>query len=111
MRRPNSARRTFNIEHSTSNGRGRRMRRPYEMGNIDSVNQENINMDTKSRGQAYQDNVQKKIAAIEQNETANLRKAGEMIADAYQQDRLIHVYGGGGHTVMMVCEMFFRAGG
>jgi uncharacterized phosphosugar-binding protein len=34
-----------------------------------------------------------------------------MIAEAYAQDRLIHVYGGGGHTVMMVCEMFFRAGG
>src|SRR3954451_10036178 len=68
-------------------------------------------MNTQSRGQAYQKNVQEKIAAIEANETANLRKAGEMIADAYQQDRLIHVYGGGGHTVMMVCEMFFRAGG
>ena len=34
-----------------------------------------------------------------------------MVAQATQQDRLIHVYGGGGHTVMMVCEMFFRAGG
>jgi uncharacterized phosphosugar-binding protein len=68
-------------------------------------------MNTQSRGQAYQQNVQQKISAIEQNESANLRKAGEMIADAYQQDRLIHVYGGGGHTVMMVCEMFFRAGG
>jgi uncharacterized phosphosugar-binding protein len=34
-----------------------------------------------------------------------------MIADAYEQDRLVHIYGGGGHTVMMVCEMFFRAGG
>jgi uncharacterized phosphosugar-binding protein len=34
-----------------------------------------------------------------------------MIADAYEQDRLVHVYGGGGHTCLMIFEMFFRAGG
>lgn len=68
-------------------------------------------MSAQSRGQAYCQNVQEKIAAIEAAEAENLRRAGAMIADSYQQDRLIHVYGGGGHTVMMVCEMFFRAGG
>jgi uncharacterized phosphosugar-binding protein len=64
-----------------------------------------------SRGAAYLKNVESKLEAIEKTQAANIRCAGVMIADAYEQDRLIHVYGGGGHTVMMVCEMFFRAGG
>src|SRR5882757_1865734 len=68
-------------------------------------------MTPQSRGQSYQKNVTDKIASVEKDQAQNFRRAGEMIADAYQDDRLIHVYGGGGHTVMMVCEMFFRAGG
>jgi len=66
---------------------------------------------SKTRGAAYQKNVTSKIADVERREAGNIHRAGEMIADAYADDRLIHVYGGGGHTVMMVCEMFFRAGG
>src|SRR5437016_11014062 len=68
-------------------------------------------MDSHARGQEYLKNVTGKLNEIEKSEAGNIRRAGEMIADAYAQDRLIHVYGGGGHTVMMVCEMFFRAGG
>src|SRR4051812_27525098 len=68
-------------------------------------------MSTESRGQAYLQNVTSKLQQAESTQAANIAQAGVMIADAYQQDRLIHVYGGGGHTVMMVCEMFFRAGG
>jgi len=68
-------------------------------------------MSTGDMGQAYLANVQGKLAAVEARQADNLRKAGAMIADAYQEDRLVHVYGGGGHTVMMVFEMFFRAGG
>src|SRR5687768_4587516 len=68
-------------------------------------------MSTETRGRAYLQNVQSKLEAIEKSQSQNLARAGAMIADAYQQDRLVHVYGGGGHTVMMVCEMFFRAGG
>jgi uncharacterized phosphosugar-binding protein len=63
------------------------------------------------RGQAYLENVTGKLASIETNQAKNLKKAGEMIAAAYAKDQLIHVYGGGGHTCMMVVEMFFRAGG
>jgi uncharacterized phosphosugar-binding protein len=59
----------------------------------------------------YLANVQSKLDAVEKSQAQNIRKAGVMVAEATQQDRLIHVYGGGGHTVMMVCEMFFRAGG
>ena len=65
----------------------------------------------KDRGQAYLKDVQARVASVEAKQAENFRKAGEMIADAYGQDRLIHVYGGGGHTVMMLVEMFFRAGG
>ena len=68
-------------------------------------------MSTEAHGAAYLKNVTGKIEAIENAQAEHFRRAGGMIADAYQQDRLIHVYGGGGHTVMMVCEMFFRAGG
>jgi uncharacterized phosphosugar-binding protein len=68
-------------------------------------------MAAKSMGKAYLENVEKKLEAVEAKQAANLRKAGAMIADAYGEDRLVHVYGGGGHTVMMVFEMFFRAGG
>jgi uncharacterized phosphosugar-binding protein len=60
---------------------------------------------------AYLQNVQGKLERVESSQADAIKKAGAMIADAYQADRLIHVYGGGGHTVMMVCEMFFRAGG
>ena len=63
------------------------------------------------RGKEYLQDVQGRLSAVEARQGENFRKAGAMIADACQQDRLIHVYGGGGHTVMMLVEMFFRAGG
>lgn len=63
------------------------------------------------RGQAYLADVQGRLASVEAKQADNLRRAGEMIADACEQDRLVHVYGGGGHTCLMVYEMFFRAGG
>ena len=62
-------------------------------------------------GAAYLANVQAKLNAAEAKQADNVREAGRMIADAYEQDRLVHVYGGSGHTCMMVFEMFFRAGG
>ncbi len=68
-------------------------------------------MDTQQRGQEYLADVHRRMSSVKAHQADNFRKAGEMMAEAYAQDRLIHVYGGGGHTVMMVCEMFFRAGG
>lgn len=41
----------------------------------------------------------------------NIRAAGKLMADAVEADRLISVYGGGGHTTLAMGEMFFRAGG
>jgi uncharacterized phosphosugar-binding protein len=70
-----------------------------------------MSKDTQQRGQDYLNNVQGKLAAIEASQAGNFRKAGAMIADAYGEDRLVHVYAGGGHTCLMIYEMFFRAGG
>ena len=48
---------------------------------------------------------------VEDEQYENIRAAAELMADAIKNDRLIHVYGGGGHTTLPVGEMFFRAGG
>jgi len=37
--------------------------------------------------------------------------AAELVADAVADDRLVHVFGTGGHSVMGAEEVFFRAGG
>lgn len=41
----------------------------------------------------------------------NIKKAASLMADAIEADKLISVYGGGGHTTLVMGEMFFRAGG
>lgn len=41
----------------------------------------------------------------------NIKKAASLMADAIENDKLISVYGGGGHTTLVMGEMFFRAGG
>jgi uncharacterized phosphosugar-binding protein len=51
------------------------------------------------------------LEKVEKEQIENIQKAADMMADAIEQDKLIHVYGGGGHTCLCVCEMFFRAGG
>jgi uncharacterized phosphosugar-binding protein len=51
------------------------------------------------------------LKRIESEQQENIVKAGSLMADAIAQDQLIHVYGGGGHTTLVMGEMFFRAGG
>ncbi len=51
------------------------------------------------------------IEQINKTQEENIKAAGKLMADAIANDRLIHVYGGGGHTTLPVGEMFFRAGG
>ena len=51
------------------------------------------------------------LTKIEDEQYVNIRAAAVLMADAIEKDRLIHVYGGGGHTTLPVGEMFFRAGG
>ena len=48
---------------------------------------------------------------IETEQYDNIKAAAKLMADAIENDRLINVYGGGGHTTLPVGEMFFRAGG
>ena len=50
----------------------------------------------KTRRPAYLQNVTGKLDDIEKKQADNFRKAGVMIADAVAEDRLVHVYGGGG---------------
>jgi uncharacterized phosphosugar-binding protein len=51
------------------------------------------------------------LEKVEKEQIGNIQRAAELMADAIAQDKLIHVYGGGGHTCLCMCEMFFRAGG
>ncbi len=48
---------------------------------------------------------------IEDEQYDNIKAAAELMTEAIANDRLINVYGGGGHTTLPVGEMFFRAGG
>ncbi len=51
------------------------------------------------------------LQEINEKQSENIKKAACLMADAIEEDRLINVYGGGGHTTLCVGEMFFRAGG
>lgn len=48
---------------------------------------------------------------VNETQEENIQKAAALMADAIAADRLISVYGGGGHTTLCMGEMFFRAGG
>jgi hypothetical protein len=48
---------------------------------------------------------------IEAEQRGNIEQAADLMVEAIAADRLIHVYGGGGHTTLVMGEMFFRAGG
>ena len=51
------------------------------------------------------------LGEVNRTQGENITAAATLMADAIKEDRLIHVYGGGGHTTLPVGEMFFRAGG
>lgn len=59
----------------------------------------------------YIEKVFANIRLVAERQAENIQKAAALLADAIGQDRLIHVYGGGGHTTLVMGEMFFRAGG
>jgi len=48
---------------------------------------------------------------IEAEQRDNIERAADLMVGAIAADRLIHVYGGGGHTTLVMGEVFFRAGG
>lgn len=48
---------------------------------------------------------------VNETQGENIQKAAALMCGAIANDRLISVYGGGGHTTFCMGEMFFRAGG
>ena len=59
----------------------------------------------------YLDTIKANLDRVKKEQVQNIRKAAELMADAVANDKLISVYGGGGHTTLVMGEMFFRAGG
>lgn len=59
----------------------------------------------------YHASILANLQQVNDTQSENIRKAAELMTDAIAEDRLIHVYGGGGHTTLCMGEMFFRAGG
>jgi uncharacterized phosphosugar-binding protein len=59
----------------------------------------------------YFEKVMENMKEVNEKQSENIKAAGKLMADAIENDRLISVYGGGGHTTLVMGEMFFRAGG
>jgi uncharacterized phosphosugar-binding protein len=59
----------------------------------------------------YLERVGAHIRRIHEEERASLDAAADRLADQVAADRLIHVYGPGGHSNLAAQEIFFRAGG
>ncbi len=59
----------------------------------------------------YFEKVIANLREVMEGQGENIQAAAELMANAIADDRLIHVYAGGGHTTLCVGEMFFRAGG
>lgn len=59
----------------------------------------------------YYGKIIENLEKVNATQTANIEAAASLMADAIAGDRLIHVYGGGGHTTLCMGEIFFRAGG
>lgn len=59
----------------------------------------------------YFSTVTRLMARLYEEERAALDAASEAVADAIAADRLLHVFGPGGHSALGAEEVFFRAGG
>jgi len=51
------------------------------------------------------------ITDIHENEKERILKAARVIADQVEKDRLVYIWGPGGHSNLAAMEIFFRAGG
>jgi uncharacterized phosphosugar-binding protein len=60
---------------------------------------------------AYLDTVHGLLERILTEEAEHIRTAAGLLADQIADDRLVHVYGPGGHSNLAAQEVFFRAGG
>ncbi len=59
----------------------------------------------------YYKSIIENLEKVNDTQEENIKAAGKLMAYAIENDRLISVYGGGGHTTLCMGEMFFRAGG
>lgn len=59
----------------------------------------------------YYDEILSIIHEIRSTERENILKAARMVADQVAKDRLVYVFGPGGHSNLAAMEIFFRAGG
>lgn len=64
-----------------------------------------------SIGSTYFDSVVGLMRRVLDEERASIDRAASLVADTIEQDRLLHVFGTGGHSAMGAEEVFFRAGG
>ena len=60
---------------------------------------------------AYLSTVIEYIRRIQKEERDNLDVAARLMAKQISEDRLVHVFGPGGHSNLATQEVFFRAGG
>ena len=60
---------------------------------------------------AYLDRVVDLMRRIQAEEAKSIALAAEKLAEQIAADRLVHVYGPGGHSNLASQEIFFRAGG
>ncbi len=60
---------------------------------------------------AYLTQIQALLARIHDEECEVITQAAERIAEQVAADKLVHVYGPGGHSNLAAQEVFFRAGG
>jgi len=59
----------------------------------------------------YIELVENRLRQIIETQQPKINEAGARLAEAIREDRLIYVFGAGGHTSLVVGEMFFRIGG
>ncbi len=59
----------------------------------------------------YFEKIIKNLEQVNNSQANKIKEAAKLMTDAIANDRLINVYGGGGHTTLVMGEMFFRAGG
>lgn len=52
-----------------------------------------------------------RLLQIERTQRMYIEETGRILATMIEEDRLIYVFGAGGHTSLVVGEMFFRVGG
>lgn len=68
-------------------------------------------MSDPSQLEVYWEKITTLLRELKENELPNVQAAALLLARQIQQDRLIYVYGAGGHSVIGTEEFFWRAGG